>query len=724
MIIVRLLMASYQRMIVVLGTFLMLGLCTSVHAQELVYPEARQVDQVDTYHGIDVTDPYRWMEDLESEELHTWMEAQDALFTDYLADMPLVKRLKARLDAIGNYATKGMPTRKGKHVFFTERAAGKTYGQLFVQQEGREEARMLIDLEVLNSGEQSASVSGYSPQGKYLTITTSPGQSRWRSVYVVRVADGERTPETLTGFYSGRSNIAWTNDEEGFFYARYEVPDDPQAPLGKAKVYYHRVGTEQAKDRLIYERPEEPDVSYALRVSYDGRYLLSHASLDGGSFTGMSPRLFYKDLEDRYGEVQELFEGIDADFAYEGNQGPKFWVRTNHEAPQTRLIAVDIDKPEQWEEVIPEAEESMLRVSVVGERLVVQYIKDARMLARVYDFEGQQQYEIDHLSPSMSGFVDDPDRQDTYYRASQLYNPGTTYHLDIQTGESRLHSQSELIHNADDFITKQVFFKSEDGTTVPMFLVHRKDLELDGTNPVFMYGYGAWAWSAFPWQWYMIPWMEMGGVYAVPGIRGGGEYGEAWHQAGIREKKQKGIEDYIAAAGWLIENKYTSPGRMIGNGGSASGILPAAAMVQRPGLFGATLINYPTMDQVRYVHFGSAKSWMPEYGNPDKPDEFKALLTYSPYHNLEEGTCYPPTLIQVGEKDDTTTPMHGYKMVAAMQATQGCDQPILLKIAWGAGHGQGLTPDQSRETQAQELAFLVKALGLEVPTSFSAASAK
>ncbi|HMB89697.1 MAG TPA: prolyl oligopeptidase family serine peptidase [Rhodothermales bacterium] len=686
-----------------------------IAAQSLVYPEALRVDQVDTYHGVKVADPYRWMEDVQSEELHAWLQAQDALRADFLDNQRLTTWVQERIKALGHYAGQGLPTQRGKYVFTTKTEAGQSYGVLYVQEEGHDDLRPLLDFEVLRQ-RGSAFVNSFSPEGRYLTYYTTEGQSRWMEARVLRVVDGETLPDLLTGIYTGGSSVAWVQDETGFFYTRYPVPETPQDPLGRPQIYYHRVGTPQADDRLVYERPDEPELTFALRVTHDGRYLIVSGSESGGSFNGMYDRLFIQDLSVADAPMRELFPGLDAAVAFEGSHDDLFWIRTSHAALQLRVVAVDPAQsaPTHWEEVIPNDEAAIQAVSVIGDRLVVQYVKDARTLARVFNFEGRLQYEIDHTSPSMSGFADNPDSPITYYTAPQLYDPGTIYRLDVETGEMRVHFRPTLQHDPADFVTEQVFFESKDGTQVPLFLLYKQGLQRDGSNPVFMYGYGAWAWSAFPWQGHMLPWMEMGGVYAIANIRGGGEYGEAWHQAGIRHKKQTGIDDFIAAAEWLIENDYTTPDRMIGNGGSASGVVPAAAAVQRPDLFGASVINFPTLDQIRYIEFGSARSWIPEFGTPEQADDFAALMAYSPYHNLKPDICYPPTWVQVGEKDETTTPMHGYKYAAALQRAQGCDNPVLLKVAWGAGHSYGLTPQQSRETQAEELAFLVKVLGLDM----------
>ena len=697
----------------------------SVAAQvnPLAYPEARRIAHVTTYHGIEVTDSYQWMEDLESPELLVWMRAQDELTSRYLSDRrELVDWIADRTFSLGTFASRGIRTKRGDRSFYSQREIGQTFGTFRV--EGPSGTRQLLDFEALNDGGDVNRVSSFSEDGRFVTVSHTSAQSdlrRWSRVRTLRVDDGAYLPEALAGFYGGMTNIAWAHDSEGFYYVRYPVPDDAQAPLGLPGVYYHELGTDQTQDVLLYERPDEPQLSYFLRVTQDGRYLVISVATDGGNFNGLYSRLLYLDTEDSGTEVTTLVAGIDGSVAFEGNRGDEFFLRTTLDAPNMRLMSLDLGRPDvaEWVEVIPASDYPMQSIAEIADHWVVMYVKDARTTASVFERDGRLVHEIDLMVPAMGGFADHPTDPVTYYTAPQLFDPGTIYSLDVRSEQSEVYFRPELAHDPDDFQTTQVFFESEDGTRVPMSLVHRRDIVLNGENPVFMYGYGAWAWSAFPWQGYMMPWIELGGVYAVANIRGGGEYGEAWHQDGIGRKKQNGIDDFIAAAEWLIENDYTSPGRMIANGGSASGILPAAAIVQRPDLFGAAIINYPSLDQVRYAKFGNGASWIPEFGDPEDPEDFEALFAYSPYHQLEEGVCYPPTWIQVGEKDDTTTPMHGYKFAAALQAAQravpGCENPALLKIAWGAGHAWGLTPEQSRETQAEELAFLVKTLGLTIP---------
>ncbi|MBX2819032.1 MAG: prolyl oligopeptidase family serine peptidase [Rhodothermaceae bacterium] len=677
------------------------------------YPEAERSLNAEMHHGISVKDPYQWMENLDSDTLHTWMGAQDELTMTYLSDKNMVSSLQNRIAALRNYATVGAPILRGDVTFLTRRKVGQVVGSLYYHTKKDTQEQLLIDIEsILNEG-NSAYVTSMSPSGTWVTYSAAEGQSRWRTTHILPVMKNAQAKESLTGFYGGRSNITWKNDDSGFFYTRYDIPEDPQAPLGIPSIYFHEVGTYQNQDRLIYTHSDS-NLSFSLRVTHDDNFLVISGSKNGGTFNGLEERIFYLPLDKKNAEVKELFSEYPAQYAFEGSDGSLFRVRTSLDAPNLRLIEVDLKKTEKknWRVILPEQEESIQAISEVGKSLVVQYTRDARTVLRVYDHKGALINEIDRLSPSVYGLGDNRIHSKAYYGVSNLTDPGAIYELDVTTGKDQLFFRPELPFDPDNFATKQVFYESKDGTRVPMFLIHQKGLELNGENPVFLYSYGVWSWSAFPWQQHMIPWIEAGGIYAVANIRGGGEYGESWHQAGIKHNKQNGIDDYIAAAEWLIENDYTSSQLMVANGGSASGVLPGAAIIQRPDLFGAAVINFPTLDKIRFPLFGSAKSWIPEFGDPSNKDDFQSLYAYSPYHNVQPGTCYPPTWIHVGEKDETTTPMHGYKFTAQLQHAQGCNNPILLKIAWGAGHSYGLTPEQGFETQAQELAFLFKALSL------------
>jgi prolyl oligopeptidase len=425
--------------------------------------------------------------------------------------------------------------------------------------------------------------------------------------------------------------------------------------------------------------------------------------------------------------VEALLDKADAAYTFLGNEGTRFWIYTDLEAPRGRVVAIDLTKPqrEHWTEVIPQAEETIAGGSLAGgnalglfgDRFVIMYMKDGRPLVKVFDRQGRFQYEVDlpdggSIWGGLSGAQNDPE---VFYQFLGLTDPSTIHRLNLETGKSTIFHRSKLRFNPDDCVTTQVFYKSKDGTRVPMFVSHKKGLQPDGSHPAFMYGYGAFGWSSFLWyQPQVLVWMEMGGVYAQPSLRGGGEYGEAWHQAGMKLNKQNAIDDYIAAAEWLIANKYASPSKLVANGGSASGALAGAAVIQRPDLFNACIIDRPALDMIRFDQFTGAGHWIQEFGSSTNAEEFQALYAYSPYHNLKPGQCYPATMIMVGDRDEVTVPMHAYKFTAALQAAQGCGQPVLLKMMWGAGHNFGATTEQMIDSMADEITFLARALNLEV----------
>ncbi len=678
------------------------------------YPLATAATTTNEYHGFEVADPYQWMEDVTSKELNSWIAAQEQFRQEWTANGDFVNKLAARIESVSAFASRSVPGIRGARLFYIDSAEGESYGRLLTEPiDGTGSPALLIDFEEMRADGSRAYVSSYSADGRFLTYETTEGQGRWMTLHVRDVEANRDLPEAFTGIYSGRSTVAWTTRGDGFFYTTYEVPADPQAQLGNLTLRYHRLGDKPANDRKIFEE-EDVQMSYSLRVTHDGRYLILTGSRSGGSFNGLDDSISYIDLESDEYELRNLFDGEEGKWAFEGSDGPVFRLRTTNEADNVRIVEVDVDKPARanWREIVPESDAVIQNVSEIGDKLVVRVNQDGGALARIYNLDGTMERELDIVAPSFSGFPDNRESSRTFFSAPTLYDPGTIYTMDVSTGATEVYYRAELNHDPADFVTRQVFFESKDGSRVPMWVVHRADVFPDGERPVFLYGYGAWAWFAFPWQRHLIPWMEAGGIYAVANVRGGGEYGDSWHAGGQRLQKQNTIDDFIAAAEWFVDSGYTKPDLIAANGGSASGFLPAAAINQRPGLFGASVINFPVMDMLRYDNFGSAKSWIPEYGTVSNPEDFRVLRSYSPYHNLESGRCYPPTWVQVGDKDETTTPMHGYKYVAALQRAQGCDSPVILKTAFGAGHSYGLTPEQRYKTQAEELAFLFQVMNL------------
>ena len=689
-------------------------------AQAPAYPETRRVDQIDTYHGVVVADPYRWLEDMDGKETAEWAKAQDRILKDYVGDVPQRKALEARLLQMQVCENIWLPVRGGAYYFMQVVKAGAAAPQIHFREGLTGESRMLYDSRRdFNPNENPFTWILPSPDGRYIAILEGLGQSRWRRVRILDVASKRLLADNLSGLYTGAGGLSWTQDGGGFYYTRYEEPAHDrimETTVRNSRIYYHKVGSPQTADWRIFETPDHPTWLFWPQVTFDNRYVIITEASEPNT------RLFYKDITLPDADVQPLIETGDASYTFEGNVGDRFRISTTLEAPNGRLIEIDAARAERshWVEIIPEDRHaSLAAVGEIGGRLVMQYTKDAVPVIRVHSMNGDHLYDVDLPSIGLlAGFADDPGQTTALYRFNSLFDPGSTYSLNVHTGRSTIFSRPELPFDPDDFEMNQVFYRSSDGTRVPMFIAHRRDLEKSRSNPVFIYGYGSYKWSAFPWyQPHVLAWMEMGGVYALPGIRGGGEYGEAWYEAGRGVNKPNSIADFVAATEYLIEEGYSSPGRIVANGGSASGVVAGAALIERPDLFGAVVIDVPALDMLRYQLFGSGGSWMSEYGSSDDPEEFKALHSYSPYHNVTQGVCYPPVLTSVGSLDDTTAPMHGYKFTAAMQHAQACDHPIMLKVMWGAGHAWnlGISPEQRAETGADQLAFLIRAMKLTTP---------
>lgn len=668
---------------------------------------------VDFYHGQAVPDPYRWLEDLDSEQTRAWIEAQNRLTFDYLQRIPARQRLLERLRQLWNYEKYSQPFKEGNRYFYFKNDGLQNQSVLYTQESLEGEARVLLDPNTLSEdGTVALSGIAISRDGRYLAYGLSRSGSDWQEWKVRDIETGEDLPDHLRWIkFSGAS---WTPDGQGFFYSRYDEPP-PGREYESAnyfqKLYYHRLGTPQSEDLLVYHRPDQKEWGFAGGVTEDGDYLIISV------WRGTDPKnlLFYKDLRDPSSPVVELIREFQAEYAFVGNDGSRFWLLTDLQAPRRRLVAIDLDNPGQLQEVIPEAEETLQGVSLIHNQFVAFYLKDAHTQIRTFALDGTYLGEIPLLGlGSASGFGGKRYDTETFYTFTSFTTPPTIYRYDFTSGRSTLFRQPQVDFDPQAYEVQQVFYASQDGTRIPMFLVHRRGLARTGDHPTLLYGYGGFGISLTPsFSVGLVAWLEMGGVYAQPSLRGGGEYGEAWHQAGTKLNKQKVFDDFIAAAEWLMANGYTNPSKLAIAGGSNGGLLVGACLTQRPDLFAAALPAVGVFDMLRFHKFTIGWAWISEYGSPEDPEEFKALYAYSPLHNLKPGTAYPATLITTADHDDRVVPAHSFKFAAALQAAQGGSQPILIRIDTKAGHGAGKPTAKLIEETADRWAFLVQVLGIQ-----------
>ena len=707
----------------------------------LEYPKARRGTEVDVYHGVEVADPYRWLEDSGSPETRAFIASQEALLESFL-DQGRVQRIERRLEVLGETGTGyGVPIHAAGRYFYTAQAPQARHPVVHARRGRDGESEVVLDPEaVLADGRRFGGFS-VSPDGAYLVYLSAETGSRWGELRIVDLKSGEALADKLDGATSTSS--AWKADESGFFYVSFGRSEDLTRGAGEpsAEVRFHRVGTDAAKDETVFARPRAPGALFTLGRSSDGRFLIV-ASYRGSA---ASNRLFVADLgapgagpgHRTAPEFVELAGDGEHAFQFLGRRGDRFFLYTNHSAPNGRIVAVDRKdpRPERWVEVVPESAEVLAggssaggnAMSMIGERLVLLYRRANLAVLRVHGLDGRLEREL----PLAAGWIgsglvgDDAVPGEVWYSFNGFVEPSTVYRLDLETGDRRPFFRRRLPIDPRDFELEHVFYDSKDKTRVPLFVARKRGLPRDGKSPVFMYGYGFGGWVAVPWyQPHILAWLEMGGTFAMPGVRGGGEYGDAWRDAGIRLNRQNAVDDYIAAAEWLSENRYTSPGKVVANGWSTSGSLAAAAAAQRPDLFGAALIGIPSLDMLRYHLFTALPGWTRGFGSAADPREFRVLHGYSPYRRVVEAgaeqRCAPPTLVTVGEKDQVTPPLHGYKFIAALQhrrvpgarSKAPCDGPALLKVVRGAGHAFGATPEQTRQTFAEELTFLARVLDL------------
>ncbi len=683
----------------------------------MIYPTSRKSEQVDNYHGTLVADPYRWLEDPDSQETKAWVEAQNQVTFGFLEKIPAREKIKQRLTKLWDYEKYGIPFKQGDvkgevRYFYFKNDGLQNQSVLYSLTTLDAEPQVLLDPNKLSEdGTVALSGLSVSEDGKLLAYGLSTSGSDWQEWKVRDIESGKDLQDHIR--WVKFSDASWSNDNQGFFYSRYDEPNE-KTKLADTnyyqKLYYHKLGTPQSKDILIYHRLDEKEWGFNGGVTEDGRYLIISVWLG----TDSRNLLFYKDLTNPNAEVVELISKFEASYSFIDNDDNVFYFRTDLDAPKGRVIAIDVKHPgqENWREIIPQAAETLEGLSVINHQFVADYLKDAHSQIKIFDLKGTfvREVELPGLG-SVGGFGGKREDTETFYSFTSFTNPGTIYRYDMLSGKSEVFRQSNVDFHPADYETKQVFYSSKDGTQVPMFITYKKGIKLDGNNPTYLYGYGGFNISLTPsFSVSTLVWMEMGGVYAMPNLRGGGEYGEEWHQAGMKLKKQNVFDDFIAAAEWLIANNYTKSASLAIGGGSNGGLLVGSCIQQRPDLFAAAIPAVGVMDMLRFHKFTIGWAWTAEYGCSENPEEFKALYAYSPLHNLKPGTAYPATMIITADHDDRVVPAHSFKFAAALQAAHKGDAPVLIRIETKAGHGAGKPTTKKIEEVADEWSFLLGAL--------------
>ncbi len=680
------------------------------------YPLARKVDQIDDYHGTKVADPYRWLEDADSADTRAWIEGENEVTFAYLEKIPTRDAIKSHLTTRWNYERWGTPLREGRSYFVEKNDGLQNQGVIYTMDSLTGAPKPLIDPNALSqAGTTALADFDVSNDGKKIVYGLAAAGSDWVEFHVRDVATAKDTADLVK--WSKFSSPAFAADGKGFYYARFPTPT-AEAALAEAnyfqKVYFHKLGTEQSADVLIYEAPEHKEWMFGNIVTEDGKYLV----LPIVKGTADNNMVLVVDLKQKNAKPLTVIPDFAAEFAYIANDGPIFFFKTTDGAPRGRVIAIDIRKPERagWKEIVPQDDAAAIEsASVVGNRIFVTYMRDAKSAVAVYDMRGKRVGDV--ALPGVgkaAGFHGKRGGKETFYSFESFTQPKAIYRYDVARGTSSVWKQPKVGFSPGDYETTQVFATSKDGTKVPIFVTRKKGAPLDGNAPTLLYGYGGFNIPLTPW--FSVPfmtWVELGGTLAVANLRGGGEYGEAWHLAGTRDKKQNVFDDFFAAAELLSKDGYTKPSRLAIQGRSNGGLLVGAAITQRPELFGAALPGVGVMDMLRFHTFTIGRAWVDDYGSAENADEFTALRAYSPYHNVKAGTHYPPTLAVTADHDDRVVPAHSFKFMAALQSAQAGDAPVLIRIETQAGHGAGKPTSKRIEESADELAFAFHALGAD-----------
>ena len=691
-------------------------------ASNLLYPKSKVVDQIDDYHGTKINDPFRWLEDVDSEETKNWVVEQNKLTFDYLESIPARARFKQRLTELWNFERYGLPRQYGKTYFYTYNNGLRNQNVLYtassIDEAGLTTQKLLLDPNLL-SQDGTVALSGYVPSddGKYLAYGVAESGSDWNVWRVRDVATGQDLSDTIR--WVKFSTVAWTSDHLGFFYSRYDEPKEKEFTGVNyfQKLYYHRIGTDQSQDVLVYERPDQKEWGFGASVSDDGKYL----AISVWRGTEKKSLFFYAPIADgtipSKQQVVELVSDFNADWQFLGNDGKRFYFETDDSAPKHRIVAIDLDTPESkdWKTLVPETQHSIESSSLLGDRFLVHYIQDATSTVREYSIDGKpgQELKIPSLG-TVAGFEGKRSTKETYFSFTNYITPPTVVRLDLDSLESTIWKSPKVAFDPANYLTERVFYISKDGTRIPMILSRKKGIDKNGQMPTILYGYGGFNISITPnFSPANVAWMEQGGMYAVANLRGGGEYGRDWHEAGMLENKQRVFDDFIGAAEHLIQESYTNSSKLAISGRSNGGLLVGATMTQRPDLFAVALPAVGVMDMLRFHKFTIGWAWVSEFGSSENPGQFQNLLRYSPLHRLKPGTRYPATLITTGDHDDRVVPGHSYKFAARLQSCQSGTRPTLIRIETSAGHGAGTPVAKLIDTAADTLGFVWKNFGLE-----------
>lgn len=682
-------------------------------AQSIKYPETKKINQKDDYHGTIVEDPYRWLEDDHSVETAAWVTQQNKVTFDYLSKIPFREKVKSRMTQLWNFPRYGAPFKAGPYYFYYKNDGIQNQSVMYVQKDLNSQPSVFIDPNLFSTeGTTSLSIGSISYEGNYFAYGLSKGGSDWNEIHIRNNKTTKDYDEVLN--WVKFSGVGWYKD--GFYYSRYDKPSKEDQLKKKNefhKVYYHKIGTSQEKDQLIYEDKEHALRSFGAGTTDDEQFLILTAS-EGTSGNDLQ----VKDLSNPASEYIRIVTGFENDFDVIDHTGNFLLIQTNYMAPHGKVILVDINNPtnENWKDLIPEKNEVLQSVTQAGDKLIARYMKDANNYLEVYNMKGIAENKIKLDAIGSIGSVNGHKKDSlVFYSLTSFTIPTTIYKYNIHTKQSSVYSSPKLSFKTDDYETKQVWYNSKDGTKIPMFIVMKKGIKLDGNNPTLLYGYGGFNISLTPdFKIDRLVFLENGGIYAVPNLRGGGEYGEEWHKAGTKLKKQNVFDDFIAAAEYLIKEKYTSPSKLAIMGRSNGGLLVGAAMTQRPDLFKVALPGVGVMDMLRFHKFTIGWAWTSDYGSSDNADEFKALYAYSPLHNIKSGVNYPATLVVTADHDDRVVPAHSFKFISTLQEKYLGENPMLIRIDVMSGHGGGKPTSKIIEENADVYSFAMFNLGMNL----------